>query len=349
MHVYFSADHAAHAPKSMLIRGRLAPCPETPQRADILLEAATRSGHEVLSPKAFDFDIVRRVHDPRHVDFMEQAWTMWAALPEHGDEILPNVHPGRNMQGSPSGIIGLAGHHQADTACPIGEGTWEAAKSSMHTALSAADEVMNGMDSAEHSPFAYALARPPGHHAYADQAGGFCYLNNTAVAAQYCRERGAAKIAILDVDVHHGNGTQGIFYHRSDILTVSLHGDPSNFYPFYAGYAGETGADDGQGFNLNHPLPYATADAQYLSTLEGALEAIGQYRPDVLIIALGLDASEHDGHQPFLQVTTAGFKRIGTVIGQVGLPTVLIQEGGYVSHCLGDNLSAVLDSFEAAR
>jgi acetoin utilization deacetylase AcuC-like enzyme len=349
MRVYYSERHAAHAPKSMLIRGRLGPCPETPERATILLDAATAAGHNVFGTQAFSADAIRRVHDPKHYDFLEQAWAMWSELPDHGEEIIANVHPGRNMNGQPKSILGLAGRHQADTACPIGIGTWEAVRASADTALSAANVVMEDLDKGDKTPFAYALARPPGHHAFADQAGGFCYLNNTAIATQYCRDQGARRVAIIDVDVHHGNGTQGIFYSRNDVLTVSLHGDPAQFYPFYAGYSHETGSGAGLGYNVNHPLPYGTTDDTYLGELDRALENVMRFKPDVLVVALGLDASEHDGHQPFLSVTTLGFTGIGRRLGEAGLPTVLIQEGGYVSDYLGANLAAVLSGFEQSR
>lgn len=349
MRAYFSDQHASHAPKSMLIRGRLAACPETPERADILKAAAAAGGHELAGTRSFPSEAIARVHDPAHIGFLEEAWVRWSELPDHGEEILPNVHPGRNMSGHPESILGRAGRHQADTACPIGIGTWQAVRTSVDTALSAASDVMDALDSGDSGPFAYGLCRPPGHHAYADQAGGFCYLNNTAIAAQYCRDRGARRVAVLDVDVHHGNGTQGIFYRRDDVLTVSLHGDPASFYPFYAGYADESGEDAGLGCNVNLPLPYGTGDDAYLASLRKGIEAIAGFRPQVLMLALGLDASEQDGHQPFLRVTTAGFERIGEAVGQLGLPTVLVQEGGYVSPVLGDNLAAVLRGFEARR
>lgn len=349
MRAYFNADHAHHDPHTFILRGQLAHCPETPERADILLGAVKHGGHEVLETTRFDIAAIQRVHDPRMVDFLENGFDEWTRLAGHAPEIIPNVHPGRNMDGEPKSVVGRAGRYQADTACPIGQGTWRAVRASADTALSAAQAVMDSRDSGDTAPFAYALCRPPGHHAYADQAGGFCYLNNTAIAAQFCRDRGARRVAVLDVDVHHGNGTQGIFYHRDDVLTVSLHGDPSEFYPFYAGYADERGTGDGDGFNLNHPLPYGTPDASYLKALAQALESITTFKPDVLMLALGLDASEHDGHIPFLKVTTDGFRHIGEAVGRLGLPTVLVQEGGYVSHALGDNLEAALRGFEAMR
>jgi acetoin utilization deacetylase AcuC-like enzyme len=349
MRVFFSDRHAAHSPKSFMSKGQIAQCPETPERADVLLESARAGGHQIMDITPFGLEPVQRIHNPGLVEFLESAWTEWDKLPGASCEVVPNVHPGRNMAGEPSSIVGRAGRYQADAACPIGIGTWEGVRASADTALSAATAVLDDLDSGARSPFAYSLCRPPGHHAFADQAGGFCYLNNTAIAAQLSRDRGVGKVAIVDVDVHHGNGTQGIFYARSDVLTVSLHGDPAQFYPFYAGYSEESGADDGRGFNLNHPLPYGTGDDPYVAELAKAVEEIEAFAPQLLIVALGLDASEHDGHQAFLKVTTDGFSRIGRTLGALGLPTLLVQEGGYMSDYLGPNLAAALAGFESVR
>ncbi len=206
--------------------------------------------------------------------------------------------------------------------------------------MHAARLVRDGADAA------YALCRPPGHHAYADMAGGFCFLNNTAIAAQDLVATGR-RVAILDVDVHHGNGTQGIFYRRADVLTVSLHADPLRFYPFFWGYAAERGEGEGLGANLNIPLPRGTGDAAYLEALARAMRRIRAFAPDALVVALGLDAHEGD---PFkgLAITTGGFGRIGAAVRGLGLPTVLVQEGGYLSDDLGANLAAFLQGFSNA-
>jgi acetoin utilization deacetylase AcuC-like enzyme len=193
------------------------------------------------------------------------------------------------------------------------------------------------------APAAYALCRPPGHHAFADVAGGFCFFNNSAIAAQVLR-KSAARVAILDVDLHHGNGTQGIFYARPDVLTVSLHADPVRFYPFFWGYADERGEGPGLGYNLNLPLPRKSGDAVFLQTLEAAFQRIRAFAPEALVVALGLDAFEGD---PFggLSVSTPGFAHIGEAIAGLGLPTVIVQEGGYLCNALGDNLTAFLSGF----
>ena len=229
----------------------------------------------------------------------------------------------------------------ADTACPVAPGTWGAAVASAQVALSAADLVLQD----EHE--AYALCRPPGHHAYSDQAGGFCFLNNAAIATQQMRGW-ADRLAILDVDVHHGNGTQGIFYNRADILFCSLHGDPSVFYPYYAGYADERGAGKGVGYNLNIPLAPNTGDDVYMFALGNALNAIKEFAPEYLLISLGLDTQENDP-LGILSITTDGFHRMGRAIGAMVQPTLIVQEGGYLCEEIEANLLAFLGGFEEAR
>jgi acetoin utilization deacetylase AcuC-like enzyme len=193
----------------------------------------------------------------------------------------------------------------------------------------------------------YALARPPGHHAARDFAAGFCYLNNTAAAAQKLRSR-FDRVAILDIDVHHGNGTQDIFYQRPDVLTVSIHADPVRFYPFFWGHASERGAGPGLGYNLNLPLPRGTEDSGYLKALDQALARISAFSPQALVVALGLDAYAGDPLQG-LAVSTAGFGKIASAIASLGLPTLLVQEGGYLCPGLGENLTSFLEGFAATR
>jgi acetoin utilization deacetylase AcuC-like enzyme len=342
MRVVIADDYSAHAPSAFIARGSRTANPEVPERATILKAAIAAGGHDLLAPKAFGLEPIAAVHSGDYLEFLRTAWGDWSALPDHAPEIIPNVHPGRNMHIHPTHIVGRAGHYQADTACPIGPGTWEGAVASAQVALTAADAMWR-----DKKP-AYALCRPPGHHAYADQAGGFCFINNSAVAAQYLRDQGAEKVAVLDVDVHHGNGTQGIFYRRADVLTVSIHGDPAGYYPFFTGYADEIGAGPGRGANVNWPLPRGTGDRDYLEVLDKAFTEIDTFGADALVVALGLDASEKDP-LAFLGVTTNGFWAIGERLGRDGRPTVLVQEGGYISDVLGDNLAAVLSGFDSAR
>lgn len=342
MRVVATERHRSHAPSAFISRGNRIANPETPERAAILRRALDAAGHTAIVADDHGLAPIEAVHAPDYLDFLRSAWDEWSALPDHAPEILPNVHPGRNMAIHPTHIVGKAGHYQADTACPIGPGTWEGAVASAQVAITAAALVQS-----DGAP-AYALCRPPGHHAYADQAGGFCFLNNSAIAAQYLRDRGAERVTVLDVDVHHGNGTQGIFYRRADVQTVSIHGDPHAYYPFFTGYRDEIGAGPGRAANTNLPLPQGTGDSGYLDALETAFAAIESFRPDALVIALGLDASERDP-LAFLAVTTEGFSRIGERLGQAPQPTVIVQEGGYISEVLGDNLAAVLAGFETAH
>ena len=230
----------------------------------------------------------------------------------------------------------------------MAKGHIEGIIASSDVAVSGAYAIMNDIKNGNEKSVAYSLCRPPGHHAFADQAGGFCFFNNAAIAAQVCLDNGAKRIAILDIDVHHGNGTQGIFYRRSDVFTISLHGDPLCYYPFFTGHADEIGSDEGTGYNLNYPLPRATNDENYLKVLNKAVDKITIYQPDILIVALGLDASIADP-LAFLSISTDGFFEIGKTIGNAGIPTLLIQEGGYISPVLSDNLVATLGGFQETR
>lgn len=341
MKIVQTDKHRLHDPQFFLVRGVPKPSAEQPERAEKLLTAATKAGHEVLRPESFGPGPRAAVHTPEYLQFLETAHRDWQALGDASAEIVANIHPSRYPPTYPQSIIGRAGWHMADTACPIGAGTFEAACSAVDVAVTAAEFVLDGGD------HVYGLCRPPGHHAYADMAGGFCFLNNAAIAAQHLRQA-HERVVVLDVDVHHGNGTQGIFWRRSDVLTISLHADPQNFYPFFWGHAAERGESDGEGYNLNIPLPLGTGDAGWLSALQSALAAIRTFAPGALVVALGLDAYEGDPLRG-LAITTPGFGQIGAVIAGLGLPTVLIQEGGYLAPDLGDNLVSFLKGFEGAR
>lgn len=341
MKIVYSDKHAQHDPQTFIVRGVKQRSAEQPERATRLLQAATGAGHEIIAPMAFGPGPAASVHTPDYIDFLQVAAREWAKLPGASAEVVPNVHPARQPATYPKALAGRAGWHQADMACPIGPGTWDAALAATEVATTAANLVLGGVRAA------YALCRPPGHHAFADMAGGFCFLNNTAVAAQRLRTR-HARVAVLDVDVHHGNGTQGIFYERADVLTVSIHADPANYYPYFWGHAHEAGDREGDGFNLNLPLPLGSADAPWLAAGDKALARIRDFQPAALVVALGLDASESDPLQG-LKVTAAGFHAMAGKIAQLGLPTVLIQEGGYLSDDLGHNLVQFLAGFEKGR
>jgi acetoin utilization deacetylase AcuC-like enzyme len=337
----YTERHRSHDPQFFLVRGVVKRTTEQPERADRLLKGLADGRHMLIEPTQFGQGPRARVHSPQYLRFLESAWEEWSALPDSGPEMIANMHPVRHAATYPTHIVGKLGWHSVDTACPIGPGTWAGACAATDVAVTAAQLVMDGEDAV------YALCRPPGHHAYRDQAGGFCFLNNTAIAAAQLRQK-HERVAILDVDVHHGNGTQGIFYRRPDVFTVSIHADPVAYYPFVWGYAHERGEGDGQGSNLNIPLPIGTGDDGYIEALKVAKTAIASFAPTALVLALGLDASEHDPLAA-LKITTDGFRRIGEAVARFGLPTVIVQEGGYLSDILAANLTATLRGFEAVR
>jgi acetoin utilization deacetylase AcuC-like enzyme len=337
MKVVYSHRHAAHDPAFFLVRGRIQPSAERPERATILLEAARRAGLDPVEALPQPRRAVLEVHRPDYLSFLEEASAAWMALADAAPEVIANIHPQRYPATYPRSIVGRAGWHMADTACPIGPATCAAALSSADVALAAADRLIGG------EPSVYALCRPPGHHAYADMAGGFCFLNNAAIAAQRLRQR-FERIAILDIDVHHGNGTQAIFYARPDVLTVSIHADPADYYPFFWGHAHERGEGPGLGANLNLPLPIGADDAAWLAAIDTALGAVRAYASDALVLALGLDPHASDPLRG-MTVTTPAFARAGAAIARLGQPTLIVQEGGYLSPELGPNLESFLRGF----
>ncbi|MER9684922.1 MULTISPECIES: histone deacetylase family protein [unclassified Mesorhizobium] len=337
MKAFFAEEQKRHDPKAFLSSGAPKPNPEQPERVERLLAGAKSAGLTIERPRDHGPGPVAAVHTPEYLAFLEHIFARWQRIEGASAEVIPNIHPLARTGSYPASAVGQAGYHMADTACPISAETWHSALWSAWSAVEAAEAVISG------APAAYALSRPPGHHAFADVAGGFCFINNSAVAAQVLRKQ-AGRVVILDVDLHHGNGTQGIFYTRSDVLTVSLHADPVRFYPFFWGHADERGEGPGLGYNFNLPLPRKSADAAFLEALEVAFQRIRAFSPDALVVALGLDAFEGD---PFggLSVTTPGFSRIGEAIAKLGLPTVIVQEGGYLCDALGDNLTAFLTGF----
>lgn len=340
MKTFYADEQKRHDPKAFLSSGASKPNPEQPARIDALLAGARAAGCSIVRPKDYGLAPLAAVHTPEYLEFLQNIYRRWTRIEDASDEVIPNIHPLARDGAYPASAVGQAGYHMADTACPISAETWDSACWSAWSATAAAEAVMSG------EAAAYALSRPPGHHAFADVAGGFCFINNSAVAAQHLR-RTAARVAVLDVDLHHGNGTQGIFYARPDVLTVSIHADPVRFYPFFWGHADERGEGPGLGYNFNLPLPRKTADAGFLEALEAGLKRIRAFAPDALVVALGLDAFEGD---PFggLSVSTPGFARIGEAIARLGLPTVIVQEGGYLCPELGDNLQSFLTGFGSA-
>jgi acetoin utilization deacetylase AcuC-like enzyme len=339
MKAVFDERQLAHAPSRFLSRGNIVDYPEAPERARLLLAGARSAGLTVVEPGVLDAAALSAVHTARYLRFLESAHADWSKLPGAGAEVMASVRPVERPARYPSDIMGRSGWHMMDFSCAITSATWDSVLASAATAAAASRLVLDGEGAA------YALCRPPGHHAYADRGSGFCYVNNSALAATLLRERHAA-VAILDIDVHHGNGTQGVFYERPDVLTVSIHADPVAYYPFFYGHANETGRGEGRGFNINLPVPVKSGDAVWMAALDKALAAITGYAPGALVLALGLDAHEAD---PLAggAVTRHGFALMARRIASLRLPTVIVQEGGYLTDHLSGNLTAFLDGFSA--
>ncbi len=336
--VLYTEAHRLHEPGFFFKAGAMGEAQEKRERADELLAAVKAAGYPTPVPEQLGIAPIAAIHTPDYLCFLEEAYEIWRQIPAAGPEVVPNVFAVPGMtHGYPTRIVGRAGYHMQDLASPMGEGTYVAAMAAANLAADAARRVAAG----EHA--AYALCRPPGHHAYADRAGGVCYLNNAAIAAQYLL-RTARRVAIVDIDVHHGNGTQGVFYQRSDVFFVSLHRDPVDYHPYFCGYAQERGEGAGLGYNLNLPLPAGTGDDQYLDALDFGLRRVEKFAADALVVSLGLDAHEHDPFQG-LRITTDGFARIAARLAALKLPSVLVQEGGYDRANIGANLLSFFRGF----
>ncbi len=339
----FPPDHARHAPEYEFFRGERVRCFESPARAEFVLQEVTTRGHRVVAPTVDSRTLLAQVHTAAYLAFVETAWEQWVALdPQHaGMQPFPSVWPVRTLRSDvePSNFTARLGLYSMDNGTPLVEGTWAAAKAAADAAASAAHWIAAGERAA------FCASRPPGHHAGADFMGGYCFLNNAAVAAQALLAGGATRVAILDVDFHHGNGTQSIFYDRADVLVVSIHGSPLTEYPFYLGHADETGAGSGQGFNLNLPLAAGSSAQTWFAALKSACARVTQHGADALVVSLGLDTFEGDPISKFA-LRSDDYLRLGAALQSLGLPTVFILEGGYAAKELGVNAANVLDGFE---
>ena len=340
---FYNPHHALHQGQFEMYRGALVPCHEVPARADhVLAELKLRELGEVLNPRPFGAEALASIHAPRYLAFLETAWSQWLALdPANADkDALPSVWPTRSFRTDmePDNFAARMGLYSFDAGTPLTAGTWVAARAGAECALSAAQHVVEGGRSA------FALSRPPGHHAGADFFGGYCFLNNAALAAQHLRNSGVERVAVLDVDYHHGNGTQAIFYDRPDVFFASLHGDPRTEYPFFLGYADETGHGAGEGANLNLPMARGTDYAQWSEALEVALAAITRFGAQALVVSLGVDTFALDPISGFA-LQSEDYLRMGDRIAKLGLPTVLVFEGGYAVDAVGVNAVNVLQAF----
>ena len=337
----YSPDHHLHFGHE-LIDGTLQPCFEMPSRIEMVLD---RLRHmqlgQVIAPDTFPLEPILRVHDAGYVGFLKNAWHLWEQKKRNHNPV-PMVWPVRGLRSdiAPTDIDGQLGFYSFDTCAPITAGTWQAAQSSANIALTAVQHLLATGKSN------FALCRPPGHHAASDYMGGYCYLNNAAIAAQALLDSGLQRVAILDVDYHHGNGTQSIFYQRNDVLFVSLHGDPKNEYPFFLGHADETGQADGAGFNHNYPMPHGTDWSAYSQALADGCKKIAAYQPEALIVSLGVDTFENDPISRF-KLKNDDYLRMGEVIAGLKLKTVFVMEGGYAVDDIGINAVNVLSGFES--
>lgn len=342
MRTIHSEKHALRAAKTELSGGLLVPPFEKPERvAHILARIAEVGLGPVEPPATHGPGPVRAVHDSAYLDFLATAWSRWVAAGYRG-EAIPTVWPSRRMprQIPPNEIDGLLGWYALAGETAISGGTWEAAQAAADVAVTAADLIAGGA-----ARSAFALCRPPGHHAAQDMYGGYCFLNNAAIAAQRLRDSGAARVAILDVDFHHGNGTQAIFWDRPDVLFLSLHGDPMEAFPHYLGGADETGAGAGAGFTVNYPLPRDTPFALWAEALDAACARIAAYAPDALVVSLGVDTFKDDPIS-FFRLDSPDFAVYGGTIARLGLPTLFVMEGGYAVAEIGLNTVNVLEGFE---
>ena len=346
MKTFYNHLHARHQGKVEMFRGELVPCFEVPARADyVLAEVQRRKLGPVLQPQVHDDAALARIHSPRYLNFLATAWDQWLALDaaNAGKDILPSVWPGRTLRTDvePDNFSAKVGLYAFDAGTPFTSGTWVAARTGAHCALSAAQAVLDG-DAA-----AFALSRPPGHHAGADFFGGYCFLNNAALAAQHLRDAGLERVAVLDIDYHHGNGTQACFYDRPDVFFASIHGDPRTEYPFFLGHADETGVGAGLGANLNIPLPRGTGFEVWSAALEHALGAIQRFGAQALVVSLGMDTFVGDPISGFT-LHSDDYLRVGQRLAAAGLPTALVFQGGYAVAEVGVNAVNVLEGFVGA-
>jgi acetoin utilization deacetylase AcuC-like enzyme len=316
---------------------------ECPARANNVAAAIGDSElGEIIPPDSFDESRYLRIHAPDYLAFLKTVWSEWLASDEQGANARPDTFVGAGMRYAETDcVVGKLGRYSFDATSPFVEGSWAAIRASANTALTGAELIRGD------NRLAFAACRPPGHHATERYCGGYCYLNNNSLAAQSLLDGGAGRVAILDVDYHHGNGTQSIFYERNDVLTVSLHADPKVEYPYFLGYADEPGEGIGHGFNINYPLPFGTGWNTYSSALADALQQVGRFSPDALVVALGLDTFAGDPTTHF-DITTDDFSRMGAAIGALGLPTLVVLEGGYSVDWIGRNTVNFLGGLESA-
>ncbi len=343
MKIVYSDDHNLHDGLLFPDGDTWGPSAECPARANNIAALFREEGFgDIIEPDIFPDGRITRLHTPDYLEFLKTAWTDWERSGANGSNARPEAFVGAGMRyAETENIVGKLGRYSFDATSPIVKGSWQAIRSSANVALTGAELVKGD------ARIAFSACRPPGHHAASNYCGGYCYLNNNALAAQSIIDGGARRVAVLDVDYHHGNGTQTLFYHRNDVMTLSLHADPLVEYPFFLGYADERGEGVGHGFNLNYPLPFGTGWDTYGDVLADALRQLQGFAPDALVLALGLDTFAGDP-TTFFEIETQDFNKMGRVIGELGLPTLVVLEGGYSVDWIGQNTLEFLRGLEAA-
>src|SRR5262245_8055014 len=341
--VVWAEDTLAHVPGAEIWIGVSTPGTELPERATIIRDAVLGAGARLVPAASHDDTVLSRVHGAGLLRHLSTVYDEWAqrGYQQHQHNVVPYVFPTAGMLDGlparePYATHGRAGLYMYDTMTLVGEGTWRAARAAVDAAQTAAELVAAGEQAA------YAICRPPGHHATRDAFGGSCYLNNAAIAVETLRMLGFDKVAVVDIDAHHGNGTKALFYDRADVFYGSVHIDPGRgWFPHYAGYADESGRDDGVGHNRNVPLAPGTRDDGWLAGLADVCEAATAFEPDAIVVSLGVDAAADDPESPLL-VTADGYRRSGQLIRDLGVPVVAVHEGGYHLPTLGDLTVATL-------
>ena len=336
----YSQDHKLRDAKTELSGGELVPPFEKPSRMEFILKQLKQKQFtEIYAPDDYGLDPLTQLHDPGYVEFLAEAWGLWQQAGYAG-EAMTTCWPARRMsQRKPTDIDGLLGYYCLAAETSITDGTYQAAVSSANVAISGAELLNKGELSA------FSLCRPPGHHAAIDMFGGYCFFNNAGLAAQHLLNQGAQRVSILDVDYHHGNGTQDIFYGRDDVQFISIHAHPAQEFPHFLGYADELGMGKGEGFNINYPLYRGAIFEQWLEPFQDACKKISHYSPDALIISLGVDTFEDDPISYF-KLQSDDFTTYGSYLADLNLPTLFVMEGGYAVEEIGINTVNVLTGFE---
>jgi acetoin utilization deacetylase AcuC-like enzyme len=341
MRWFYSEQHELHSPDRELRFGAPTRGFEVANRARIIAaELREDADFERGTVRAFDREFIDRVHSPSMVDWLEEAWRECRPYSEF-EEVIPDVfrHTGFDIAGSiartPTGPMARLGYYSFDTMTPIVEGTYAASRSAVDVALSALESTLSTGE------VSYGLCRPPGHHASTSMIGGYCFFNNAAITAAEMARRLNAPVAIIDVDYHHGNGTQSIFYGRDDVFYASLHGSPERAFPYFLGYGDEKGSGRGLGWNHNVELEKGCSDRQYLDLLAGVLQVVAQKDVAGAVISLGVDTYENDPISD-LALTKGAYHAMGRLLAGLSVPTVVVQEGGYDQAELGTNVRSFL-------